>query len=107
MKVNGVAHASITRLGDHITELKYKEQLSPSDWLIVQQLKKRLEMLVEEFRSYHFTVIDLVEEEDLEREQAILDDHDDRATNILDHLQQLYLHTECVVKSEVHLQEHI
>ena len=37
-----------------------------------------------EFRMYHLAVVDLlVEEDDLKKEQADLDDHDDRVTGVL------------------------
>ena len=43
-----------------------------------------------EFRMYHLVVVDLlVEKNDVEREQADLDDHDDRVTGLLRHLAHL------------------
>ena len=37
----------------------------------------------------HLDVFDLLEEDDLETEQAILDNHDDRITGVLDALERL------------------
>ena len=48
-----------------------------------------------EFRTYHLTVVDLLEEEDaLEKEQADLDDHDDRVTGVLRCLAHLVMQEE-------------
>ena len=75
---------------------------------MVQQSRKRLESLEEEFKRYYLGVINhMEEEEDLEKEQAILDEHDDRVADVLDRLQQLHLHTECAVKVEVDPQQHM
>ena len=41
------------------------------------------------FRRHHFTVMELVNEDDLVAEQAILDEHADKVMNYIDHLQQL------------------
>ena len=55
-----------------------------TDRLAVERLQQRLTNLDEEFRTYHLGVVDLLEEEkDLENEQAALDNHDDRVTDLL------------------------
>ena len=79
----GVICGSIMKLADRIAELEAKPTLSPPDRFKAQQLQKKLEGLDADFKLYHFRVIDLVEREDLEREQTILDKHDDRATDFL------------------------
>ena len=50
---------------------------------------QKLNSLEAEFRSYHLAVEDLVEEDALEGEQAILDEHDDRVSRLVVRVQQL------------------
>ena len=52
--------------------------------------QQQLTNLDDEFRTYHPAVVDLLEEkDDLENEQAALDNHDDRITGVLHHLAHL------------------
>ena len=81
---------SITKLVDIIHELEYKGTLCHSDQLMVQRLQQRLVTVDVEFKRYHISVIDLVEEEkELEKEQSILDDHDERVVVMSDRLERL------------------
>ena len=41
------------------------------------------------FKKYHYIIVEMVDEEDLLTEQAILDNHNDRASDFFDCLQQL------------------
>ena len=62
-----------------ITLLHLKpKKLTNTDRVTIQQLLKRLDTLDGKFKTHHFAVIDLVEEETLGEEQAVLDDHDDK-----------------------------
>ena len=46
---------------------------------MIQRLLEKLEEQDAEFKKYHYAIVELWEEEDdLEEEQAKLDDHDDR-----------------------------
>ena len=64
--------------------------MSHSDQLKTKRFQERLTNLYAEFRMYHLAVVDLLEEEgDLEKEQADLDDHDDRLTGLLRRLAHL------------------
>ena len=88
----GVTHASITKLADRISELEMKVTLFPPDKFKAQQFQKKLESLDTDFKDYHFNVVNLIEEEEgLEREQAVLDEHDDRVTDLSYCLQQLLI----------------
>ena len=98
--------ASITKLDDCIEELEYKEMLSHSDQLMVQRLQQKLVTLDTKFKRYHISVIDLVEEkEDLEREQGILDNHDDRVAFMSDHLEQLASSVKPTVEAKTESQQ--
>ena len=58
----GMIRASITRLGDKVENLETKELLSPVDWLCAKTLQQRLNDLDVDFRSYHFTIIKLLQQ---------------------------------------------
>ena len=51
-----------------------------------QRLQRKLDELDQEFRTYHFAVIDLTEEDAAEPE---LDEHDDKVGNLSTCIQQL------------------
>ena len=57
-------HVSITRLGNKVEELEAKELLSPVDQLAAKRLQQRLKDLDEDFKCYHFTIIDLLQQRD-------------------------------------------
>ena len=87
----GVCKASITRIRSRVEEL---EGLTthPSTIETAKQLASKLESLDSEFKSYHFQIIDLLGEEDgdaLEKEQDILDGHDDQVTNLTIRMKRL------------------
>ena len=76
----GVVRASITRLESRVANLQGKPELTAEDRLSVLQLLQRLNTLETDFKSHHFTVVDLLD--DIESEQAILDETDDKVTNL-------------------------
>ena len=51
----------------------------------------KIEVLDAEFKEHHYTVINLVgdDEQKLDEEQAVMDDHKDRVAEITERLQQL------------------
>ena len=86
----GVASSSITRLEKHVFDLEGKGDLSHKDEVAIKGYIKRLENLDKDFKGYHCTIIDLVEGDDkLEEEQAKLDDHEDRVTDLMSRLLDL------------------
>ena len=87
----GVISASITRFDNHVAEVERKDTISPVDRVTAKGLLPKLNELDAEFRSYHFAVIDLIDEERLEAEQASLDGHDDRIAGLSMRIQQLTL----------------
>ena len=78
----GVIRASVTRLDARVAELEKKERISPGDLTNAQCLQRKLDELDQEFRTYHFAVIDLTEEDATEPEQALMDEHDDKVGNL-------------------------
>ena len=80
--------ASITRADGRIAEFECRV-LSASDKLSAQNLLQKLSSLDAELRSFHFAVIDLIDEDAIEEEQAVLDDHDDRIADFTVRLQAL------------------
>ena len=73
---------------DYVTILKVKQDLFHAHQLAIQHLLKKLEQLGTEFNEYHYSIIEMLEnEEDLEDEQAMLDDHDDKIPDLVIRLQ--------------------
>ena len=67
-----------------------KKNLTALDLLAIQQAKRKLETLNAEFRGHHVAVVDELESnEELEHEQAVLNDHDDKVTYKAVHLDHL------------------
>ena len=67
-----------------------KATLSHSDCLVVQNLLKRLEELCTKFREYHYAAIDQTEQENnLEKEQVIMGDHEDKIAELVERIQEL------------------
>ena len=83
--------ASLTRLAARISELesKVREPTTPS---LARQTAQKLETLDSEFKAHHFTVIDALDDEDtdgLEKEQEILDAHDDDVASLTSRIERL------------------
>ena len=76
-KRRGVSRASITRIESRLSELEGKITMSPGDHTAAQRLLKKLDELDADFKSYHFSIIDLLDTEFLDAEQSTLDEHDD------------------------------
>ena len=72
--------------------MKTKPEITHSDSVFIQEQTEKLKSLDWEFNRHHYTIVDLVDEEDLgtlEQEQAVLDDHEDKTANIIDCLIRL------------------
>ena len=88
-KRRGVVRGSITRLATRLRELEeITDQPRTADH--ASQLLAKLESLDGEFKAIHFEIIDLIDEsEDLEKEQTVLDKHDDDVSTLTIRLQAL------------------
>ena len=85
----GVVRAWITRLEHRVDAYEIKEDLTHADRLAIQRLIKKFETLDTEFRQHHYTIVELLDDEAVDEEQAALDDHDEKVTDLVDRLQQL------------------
>ena len=58
-------------------------------------MEKKLEALSAEFKTYHCTIVDQIEDRDkLTEEQAVLDDREDKVKDLMEHLEDLVVTTE-------------
>ena len=60
-----------------------------------------------EFKGYHLAIVDLLQDEELEGEQAILDDHDDKVAGLFDRLAYLNTPVEREVKAKPDPLQHL
>ena len=88
-KRRGIAKASITRLATRAAELERKPELTAEDGSMAQNLMKRLDSLNVEFMSHHLAIVDLLEEDAAEGQQAVLDENDDRVSALIVRMQCL------------------
>ena len=78
----GAIKASITKLTTKIAELEAKEP-GPTTLSLAQQFTKRLEKLDDDFKTRHFAIIDVLEDEgQLAEEQDVLDAHDEELSEL-------------------------
>ena len=83
------------KLESRVNGFEAREDISNSNSLAIQLLIKKFEMLDAEFHQYHFAIIDLLEDEvNLEEEQAVLDNHNEKITDLMERLQHLALKSE-------------
>jgi hypothetical protein len=76
-KRRGVVHASLTRLGTKLGELEGSTD-QPDTLDLAKRLVNKLECLDAEYKTHHYSIVDLIDEEgDLAIEQAALDAHDE------------------------------
>ena len=69
-KCKGMAISSITCLEKYVPKLEVKEKILRKDELAINGYIKRLKILDTDFKGYHCSIIDLVEED--EKAVAIL-----------------------------------
>ena len=87
----GMAISSIIHLEKHVLDLEGKEKVSHKDEAAIKGYIKRLENLDTDFKGFDCSVINLVKENEelLLEEQAKLDDHQNRVTNLMSRLLDL------------------
>ena len=87
----GVSRDSLSGLEWKISLIE-KETLSSTDHIALQRLAKKIESLDEEFKNQHFILVELLDQEDdLTKEQAALNEHDDQVADLSDRAEQLRL----------------
>ena len=79
--------------------MEFKSELTRSDRLLISRLAKKLEDWNTEFKKQHYTILDLIEEEEEEtiaQEQAVLDEYDEKVTSFSFRLEELKQEDEAV-----------
>ena len=95
----GVVRGSVTRLEDKVAKLEKKETLTDKDRQSIVRALKRLQELNEEFKTYHYSIVELMAEEEdeaLAEEQKTLDDHENKVEDLIERLEDMITTTEPV-----------
>ena len=88
----GTVRGSLTRLHKTLKDLSRKSPDDPKTATLVSHHAKRLESLDREFREYHSSIVDLLDDGDETAaltEQETLDQHDDEMVTLTADLQSL------------------
>ena len=82
-----VAQGFILNLEDRIAALEVKEEWTNSDAQSVLRISRMLENLCGEFKEHHFVVVaGLESEQDLGLEQVVLNEHQNKTMDLIDHI---------------------
>ena len=94
----GVVRGMITRLTTRFVDLKLKIE-QPETLSHTRQMAQRLRSLDSEFKQHHFAIVDLIErDEDLDKEQNVLDDYEDQISDLTVAIEMLI--SECTPTSK-------
>ena len=90
-KLRGIPCATLTCLEVQIAKLEDKPENIHSDPVMIQGHTEKLNSQDSTFRRHHFAIIDQIDEDQemLEQEQAVLNDHEGKVINMMDRLIQL------------------
>ena len=66
----GVVRASITRLDGRVVDLESKRELTADDVRSAQHLLQKLNTLEADFKTYHLSIVDLLDEDALEASKS-------------------------------------
>ena len=84
-----MARANITRLTSRLKNLE-KDADKPTTLKLARGMTQKLDSLNADFRIHHHAIVDVVDDkETLEREQTILDEHDDVIAELAERIEQL------------------
>ena len=87
----GASRGSVTRLTKKLKDLEGRAG-NPATLAAAQQMKKSLENVDAAFKTHHFSLIELIEADaDLEKEQEVLDAHDELVDDLLIRTDRLIL----------------
>ena len=95
----GVVRASVTRLEAKIAGWEEKETLTDKNRQSIVRALKRLQELNAEFKVYHYSIVELMDEEDkkvMAEEQQVLDDHENKIEDLTERLEDMITTTEPV-----------
>ena len=77
----------MTKMVSCIADMERRAPLSPTDEIVAKHMEQKTYDLHKNFQGYHYSILDLMEEdEDFDEEQAILDEQEEKISNILDRL---------------------
>ena len=86
----GVVRASVTRLETKVAAWEDKETLTDKDRQSIVRTLKRLQELNEEFKRYHYSIVELMEDtEVIAEEQKVLDDHENKVEDLIERLEDM------------------
>ena len=81
----GTVCASITKMVRRVANMERKAPLSPTVKIVAKRMEQKIYDLDKDFQGYHYSILDLMEEdEDFDGEQVILDEYEEKISNILD-----------------------
>ena len=97
-----------------VADMEHKASLSPTDKMVAKHMEQKTYDLDKDLREYHYSHLDLMEEdEDFDGEQAILDEHEEKISNILDCLYVLLNPTKPTIgvfadpRHHMHVEKHL
>ena len=94
----GMVWGNITRMETKLTKLEDKETLTEKEQRTVSKMGKKPEALSTKFKAYHCAIVEQIKDQNkLAEEQAVLDDHEDKVDNLMEHLDDLAVTTEPVM----------
>ena len=98
-KQQGAVRACLTWVERDIAKLEVKSELASSDQWKIKRLLDQVKEDDKEFEQWHLEVLDFMDEEDqdsLEAEESICDEHGNRIMELLERLEQLEVAEESV-----------
>ena len=77
--------------------LEDEETLTEKEQQTALNMVKKLEALSSDLKAYHCITVEQIEDQDkLTKEQAFVDDHEDKVEDLMEHLEDLVVSTELV-----------
>lgn len=84
IKRRGVASGRLTRLDTRLRDLEKRDDLSLAVCLeSARQMRPKIASINSEFREHHSALVDMLDDDgELDKQQRVIDNHDDQVTNI-------------------------
>ena len=84
--------------GNLDNQIGTKEMLTEKNWQSASKMVKKLEVLSTEFKTYHCSILDQIEEQQkLPKEEVILDKHEDKVEEQIERVEELVVTTKPVI----------
>ena len=79
--------AFITKMINRVADMEHRAPLSPTDKIVAKHMEQKMYDLNKDFWEYQYSILDLMEEEeDFDGKQAVIDEHEEKISSILDRL---------------------